>query len=98
MEEENARIWKSQILILFSISNKTHAYLGPLYDANAKAERLKELFPSYHRTKPIVCSKQPIDLNYISVSLRVFRSAPSTKNNQGYIALLDKVESKKATI
>lgn len=55
---------------------------------------LKELFPSYHYTKPIVCTNQPINLKYMSTTFRVFRSAPSTKNKEDYIAWLDKVESK----
>lgn len=72
--------------------------MGPLPNPNAKAEILKEHFPSYHRTKPIVLFKEPIDENYMSASLHVFRSAPSTKNKEDYIARLDKVESKKAPI
>lgn len=98
MEEERTRIRKSQVFIPYSISEKTHAFLGPLRDPNVKNEKLKEIFLSYHHTSPITCLRQPIDLNYMIATFRVFHSAPSTKNKEDYIAWIDKVEYKKANI
>lgn len=80
LEEEKARICKSKVLISLYVFDKTHVFLGSLPDPNAKAGKLKEFFPCYHHTKPIVYSKQTTGLNHMSASFHVFLSEPSTKN------------------
>lgn len=57
-EEEKWRIYQSQVLIPISISSKTRAIACPLPNINAKHERLKDYFPTYHRTKPIASRKK----------------------------------------
>ena len=58
--EEKRKIYESQVLTPLTISDETHAYMGPLPDPNVDAEKLKEFFPVYHRTKPLT-SKQKSD-------------------------------------
>lgn len=57
--------------------------------------KLREFFPSYHRTRPIVSIKKPINLEYVNTIFRVFRSAASPKRNEDYIFWLNKIETKK---
>lgn len=92
-KSKNSLLFGSKIKVPIVDGNQVYVPEPPL-----KAERLKELYPSYHGTKLIICIKQPIDLNYMNAIFRVFRSAPSTQNKEDYIARLDKVESKKAKI
>lgn len=56
--EEQRRISQPHVLIPISIFGKTHAMLGPLSNPNVDPDRLKEVFPTYHRYKPIVCVKK----------------------------------------
>lgn len=53
--------------------------------------KLRDFFPSYHRTKPIARIKKPIDLEYMTATLFVFRYAPSPKRNEDYILWLNKI-------
>lgn len=74
--EEKLHIYKSQVIIPYSISEKTYALMSLMYDPSADLTNIKEFFPSYHRTKPLVSIPGPLNLEYMTTSLRVFRSAP----------------------
>lgn len=52
-KEKKNLIWASQISIPFSISDKIHAFLGPLPKSSMKPNKLKHLFPclSYCKTR-----------------------------------------------
>lgn len=69
--EKKLRIFKSQVLIMYSIAGKTHALMGPMSDPIVDIVKLRELFPSYHQSKPIVSIKKPIDLKYMTTTLCV---------------------------
>ncbi|KAI5430211.1 hypothetical protein KIW84_034693 [Lathyrus oleraceus] len=51
--EEHHIIYASQVLIPVSVSRKNHALSGPLTDLDIDSNKLRELFPSYHKCKPI---------------------------------------------
>lgn len=59
--------------------------MGPMHDPLVDITKFRDFFPSYHRTKPIVTIKEPINLEYMSATLRVFCYAPSPKRNEDYI-------------
>lgn len=44
MEEEKALIWKSRVFIPFSISEKTHAFFGPLLDSTLDIKKVRKVF------------------------------------------------------
>ncbi|KAI5411969.1 hypothetical protein KIW84_056871 [Lathyrus oleraceus] len=92
--EEKLHIYKSQVIIPYSIFEKTHALMGPMYDPYADRTSIKDFLPSYHRTKPLVSIVGPLNLEYMKTSLRVFRSAPPTKKNEDYILWLNKIGGK----
>lgn len=67
---------KCQVLIHFPISNTTHVFPGPFHDLNVNVERVSEISPYYHHTKPLAAVDQLLDFTYMSTP--VFRSAPYT--------------------
>ena len=89
LKDENAQIWKSQVLI--PCPNSTHVYLGP-FPKKADSDELKEIFPLYEKLSPIIFTEGPYDLSYIDA--RVFRSTPKV-DIEAYINWLNKVEKKK---
>lgn len=60
--------------------------------------KFRDFSPTYHRTKPLVSVKGPMSLEYLTSTLRVFRSAPPTINNDDYISWLDKIEGKMSEV
>lgn len=54
MEKEKALIWKSHVLISFSVSDEMHAFLGPLPDPNSNADKVREIFPYYNQTSVVL--------------------------------------------
>lgn len=60
--EGKLSIYKSQVLISYSIFEKTYALVGHMYDPAADLTNIKDLFPFYHRTKPIVSISGPLNL------------------------------------
>lgn len=60
--EENHQIYKSQVIIPYSIYGKTHALMGPMPDTYVVLTKIRDFFPSYHRTKPMVSVKEPLNL------------------------------------
>lgn len=59
--------------------------MGPKHDPSVDITKLKDFFLSYHQNKPIVSIKEPINLEYMTGTLRVFCSAPPTRKNEDYI-------------
>lgn len=59
--------------------------MGPMSEPIVNIVKLTEIFPSYHQTKPIVSIKKTIDLEYMTITLHIFCSAPSPKRNEDYI-------------
>lgn len=83
-------IWKSQVLIPFTIADITYAFAGPFPDCNINVARISEFSPCNHRTKPLTAINEPLDLTYMTT--RIFRSAPYI-NQSNYLNWLNKVES-----
>lgn len=79
MQEEKFHIYKSHVLIPYSFSRKPHSLMVSLVDPSVDVVKLREFFPSYRRTKPIMSIKKPIGLEYVTATLRVFSSAHSPK-------------------
>lgn len=46
LQQEKTLIWKSILLIPFTISEITYAFSGPFHDLNANMAKISELFPS----------------------------------------------------
>lgn len=84
MEKEKALIWKSQVQIPFSVSNKVHAFLGPLPNRPTNFDKLRKIFPCYYCTKPHIFLNKIYDLSFMSASSQAFRSTPYT-SKKGYI-------------
>lgn len=59
--------------------------MGPMHDSFVDLTKIRDFFPSYHQTKLTVSIKKPSSLEYMTTTLRVFRSAPPTKMNEDYI-------------
>lgn len=109
--EEQCRIYSSQVLIHVSISGKSYALSGPLADLDADSSNLREVFPSYHKCKPIGQARNPgieitstenlkagdiIDLRFMNNGFRAFRATPTFKDPTDYLDWLNKVEKAKA--
>lgn len=47
LQEEKAVIWKSQVLIPFTICEITHAFSGPFPDINTNMAKVSEFFSCY---------------------------------------------------
>lgn len=92
LQEEKILIWKSQVLIPFTISDIMHAFSGPFPDLNMNVAKTSEFLPCYRCTKPLVAVDQPLDFTYMST--RVFCFAPYT-NQSNYLNWVNKVEFKK---
>lgn len=92
--ETKLQIYKSQVLTPCPISGINHAFMGPTLDPVEGLANFKEFFPTYHRTKPIVSIKEPMNLEHHTSTLRVFRLALPTKKNDDYISWLNKIEAK----
>lgn len=69
--------------------------MGHMYDPSADLTNIKDFFSSYHMMKPLVSIVVPLNLEYMTTFLRVFRSTPPTKKNEDYILFLNKIEGKK---
>lgn len=52
-------IFKSKVVIHFSISGEIHAFMGLLPNPTTNTDKLRVPFPAYHCIKPIVSLKKP---------------------------------------
>lgn len=64
MEKKKALIWKSHVLISFSISDKVHAFFGPLPNHITNVDKVREVFTCYYYTKPHDYLNQTYDLSF----------------------------------
>lgn len=85
-QEEKLWIFKSQVLIPYSTYVKTHALMGPMHDPLVDITILRYFFPSYHQTKPIVSTNEPINLEYMNATLLMFCSTPPPQNGTRIIS------------
>lgn len=84
--EEKLRTYKSQVLIIYVISEITPALMVLMLDPAKGLIKFKDFFPVYHRIKPIVSINETMNLEHHTSTLRVFRSAPPTKKHDDYIS------------
>lgn len=64
--EEQRRIYKSHVLLPFTLAGKPHAMLGHMADLSSNQENLKHHFPTYDRyNKPIGNRRKPISLDEV---------------------------------
>lgn len=109
--EEHRIIYASQVLIPVYVSGKNHALSGPLTDLDIDSNKLRELFSSYHKCKPIGQAKnlrtgitttenpkasEVIDLRLMNNGFRFFRATPTFKYPTDYLDWLKKVEEAKS--
>jgi len=95
LDAEKAKIWQSQVLILYSVSGTVYAFLGPYPDPKLKTPELEENFLGYEGRKPLVFSEDIPNMSYMAH--RVFRSSPLALHALAFLNWLKKVESKKAS-
>lgn len=81
-EKEKNFIWRSQVLIPFSLSYKMLAFLGPYPSPKLHPKKVNELFPYFIPTMPSAFEQHALDLKFTDPFERVFRSSPHqiTKN------------------
>lgn len=90
--EEKEKIWRSQILIPFSLADEPLAFLGPLpKHRHPKITQTDSFFPTSHLSEPLVSSQKPLSLRYVD---RNFRTAPP-KNCPKFCAWMDRLEVEK---
>ena len=58
--------------------------MDPIPNPSREIDKIKKFFLAYHRTKPKVIKKKPIDLAYLFHTSKVFRFAPLV--NYDYIS------------
>lgn len=90
--EEKAKIWRSQVLISFYLSNKPLAFLGRLPE-NRQPEITQKIsfFPTSHLSESLVSSQKSFSLHYVEMN---FRTAP-LKNCPKFCAWMDRLEAEK---
>lgn len=73
--EEKEKIWRSQVLIPFSLANEPLAFLGPLPEKRHPeiTKNDSSLFPASHISEPVISAQRPFSLRYVD---RNFRTAP----------------------
>lgn len=94
LEEEKELIYKSQVMITFTISDSVHAFLGSLHDSSIESQKVKELFPCYNHSKPCDFLDIPYEIGFMSSVTHVLCDAPYVKKNV-YSKWLKKVGAKK---
>nr|KYP72508.1 hypothetical protein KK1_005098 [Cajanus cajan] len=95
MEEASLKIFQSQVLLPFSLSNGSmHAFLGPFSNPSRKKPH-NDLLPEDDSTLPFVYSPT-IDLSLFSDVARMFRAFPPPKDK--HIQWLERVEASKQSI
>lgn len=58
--EEKAKIWRSQVLIPFSLADEPLAFLGPLSEnRHPEITKTDSFFPTSHLSEPLVSSQKP---------------------------------------
>lgn len=93
LEEEKALIWKSHVMIPFTISDNVHVFMRLLPDSFVESKKVKELFPCYHHSKACVSLDIPYEMGFMSSHIRVCRDVPYVNQN-AYFEWINKVEAK----
>ncbi|XP_057428984.1 uncharacterized protein LOC130722314 [Lotus japonicus] len=101
-EAEKRAIWKSQVLIPFSVNGTLRAILGPLkvvkHDRpNSLPEEHESFHPSVRGEELILAFQPSYRMPFLSDPKRAFRSAPPnpSANDKAYLKWLDRVEEDK---
>ncbi|XP_057422973.1 uncharacterized protein LOC130716934 isoform X2 [Lotus japonicus] len=101
-EAEKRAIWKSQVLIPFSVNGTLRAILGPLkvvkHDRpNSLPEDHESFHPSVRGEELILAFQPSYRMPFLSDPKRAFRSAPPnpSANDKAYLKWLDRVEEDK---
>nr|KYP35448.1 hypothetical protein KK1_043516 [Cajanus cajan] len=95
MEEASLKIFQSQVLLPFSLSDGSmHAFLGPFSNPSKKKTH-NDLLPEDDPTLPFVYSPT-IDLSLFSDTAKMFRAFPPPKDK--HIQWLEHVEASKQSI
>lgn len=76
LKKEKLMIFKSKVLLPFTIVDNLNAFMGSISNPSRDTAIINEFFPTYHHTKPKVSENKPIDLAYLFRIARVFCSAP----------------------
>lgn len=80
LEREKAKIWASQILIPFSVTNNTLTLMGPFSRKTSHPDKVKDLFLCYFPTKTLVFENQGYELRFMIVPHHIFCASPTTHN------------------
>jgi len=92
LKDEEAQIWKSQVLI--SPPASLHVYLRPF--EKSETDETKAYFPHNEIEPPSVFTKNPdVPHNLYFMKTKVFSSAPRTDKVEQYLSWLDRVEKHK---
>jgi len=75
LDAEKAKIWKSQVLISYSVSDTVYAFLEPYLDSKLNSKEVEETFPGYEGHKPRIFSQDSFNISFISQT--IFRPSPS---------------------
>lgn len=77
--KENLHIYKPQVPTPYTLSEITHALICPMREPSEDLTKIRYFPPAYHRKKRLVSIKGPMNLEYMTTTLRVFRLAFPTK-------------------
>jgi len=94
LDAEKAKIWKSKVLIQYSISGTVCAFLGPYPTSKLNPQEVEETFPGYGSHKPRIFSHDSFNMTFMNQ--RVFRFSPSATHTPTYFEWIEKVEAQKA--
>lgn len=89
--QKKTKIWKSHVLIPYSVSGTVHDFLGPFAYSKLDPEKVEDDFPGREGHKPTVFSHD--SLNMSLMSQMIFRSSPSTNHTLIYLKWLEKVKT-----
>jgi hypothetical protein len=91
MNTERRRIWESQVMFPYSITDQVYSFGGPLPDAKSNTAAILNIFPVHKPCKPRAFIDSPYNFNFIKPPNKVFRSAPYYGNEE-YTKWLDRVQ------
>jgi hypothetical protein len=65
MNTEKRKIWETQVMFPYSITDRTYAFGGPLPDMKSKSAVIMKIFPVYEPCQPRVFLNSPYNFNFI---------------------------------
>lgn len=66
LDAKKTKIWKSHVLIPYSVSGTVHAFLGPFAYSKLDPEKVEDDFPGREGHKPIVFSHDSLNMSLMS--------------------------------